>query len=274
MELETVVKAIPVILMAGILLYVVVQYIEFGSDSVDREACRDSILLKERSKILGRPLIGDINCKTNLVEIDSSEEEEIYKIISEEMYDCWYQFGEGKKDFLDDHDFGRGDNWCFVCSRIDLNEENLNQNQLYGLLNYLKTEPVPLTEDTFFDYFYGENSGSVNAYIPDESGVLIDPSQSIYISFLGDKRVDAYQIGKESTIALSLGTAGGCLVGGVIGFFAGAGAGAIPGCAAGAKIGYTASVAFTAYEYSSVKHDFVPILYVGDADGAKEMCNI
>ena len=117
--METIVKAIPVIIMAGILLFVVAQYIEFGGKAVDRESCRDSVLLKERSKILGKPLISDVKCKTHVVEIDSTEKEEIFEDISNEMYDCWKQFGEGKRDFLDKHDFGRGDNWCFVCSRID-----------------------------------------------------------------------------------------------------------------------------------------------------------
>lgn len=277
--METIVKAIPVILMAGILLFVVAQYIEFGGDAVDRESCRDSILLKERSKTLGTPLIGDINCKTNLVEIDSEEENKIYEIIAGEMYDCWHQFNQGKSDFLDKHDFGRGDNWCFVCSRIDFSKDvqekfgEISGGNVDGFLNYLSTEKIPpYYDETFYEYLYGEQGSDVENLLS-EGSMTIDASKPIYISFLGDKRVNLYQTAKESSIALGVGTVGGCLIGGAIGLFGGP-FGAVAGCAGAAKLGAASAMLFSTYEYTTIKHDYVSLLYVGDAEGTRGFCNV
>ncbi|MBT6995081.1 hypothetical protein HN953_00460, partial [Candidatus Woesearchaeota archaeon] len=49
--LRIIVLAIPVIIVAGLLFFVVSEILKTGEDSVDREACRTSVLLKEKSKI-------------------------------------------------------------------------------------------------------------------------------------------------------------------------------------------------------------------------------
>jgi len=275
--METIVKAIPVIIMAGILLFVVAQYIEFGGKAVDRESCRDSVLLKERSKILGKPLISDVKCKTHVVEIDSTEKEEIFEDISNEMYDCWKQFGEGKRDFLDKHDFGRGDNWCFVCSRIDFDEETQNEfgsvtnENLNDFLDYLRDEPIPFEEDlNFFEYFYGDANVGAGANLE------LDLSEPLYVAFLGDKRVDHYAQAKEGSIATVLGTTGGCLIGGALGLLGGpfAPATVSAGCLGGAQIGFATAALFVGYQETSVKHGYVSSLYVGDAEGTIDFCNV
>ncbi|MBT6734734.1 hypothetical protein HOA69_00005, partial [Candidatus Woesearchaeota archaeon] len=102
--MRVIVVAIPVIIVAGILFFATTTILQIGEDSVNREACRDSVLLKERSKILGNTLIDNVVCETNLIEIKSTDKNEIYGEITNEMYDCWYQFGEGKRDFLDNND--------------------------------------------------------------------------------------------------------------------------------------------------------------------------
>ena len=269
--LETIVKAIPVILMAGILLFIVVQYIEFGSSAVDREACKDSVLLKERSKILGKPLLKDVNCKTNSIEIKSSDENEVSKLISEEMYDCWYQFGEGKRDFLDDWDPWKGDNWCFVCSRIDYNEDTQKKVPQLHLNNYLATQKIPFTEDlTFFEYFYGKDS-TLN-HVPD---TILDTSSPTYILFFADKRlnkewlIDPTKL--DSTDGAFLG--GGCVGAGTAGALVGTVipgvgnvVGAVVGCVGGTIIAGT-------YEIIFRKTNYISGLYVGSSEEMIEACN-
>ena len=187
MMLKVIVGAIVVLVVSGILLGII--FLIFGetSSSASREVCRDSVLLKARSNIIGKPLVDDINCKTDNVEIESSDTAEIYSEIAGEMYDCWYQFGAHEQDFLDNFDFGLGDNWCFICSRIDF-EENVRNDiaeiDVDEFNNYLATETIPLKGDqTFYNYFYDdvdiELQESNSAWLTDEP---------LYVAFFGDKR--------------------------------------------------------------------------------------
>ena len=111
-----------VLIISGILVIIVTNLLSDAGDLSDREACRTSVLLKSQSKILGKPMYEELNCKTEVHEIKTTDKEEIYKFMTYRMYDCWYQFGEGKKDFLDNYDFGNSDEWCNICSRIDFDE--------------------------------------------------------------------------------------------------------------------------------------------------------
>ena len=146
--MRVIVVAIPVIIVAGILFFATATILNLGESSVDREACRNSVLLKERSKVLGKPFLDSVRCETNLIEIDSDDEDEIFRDITNEMYDCWYQFGEGKRDFLSDRDFGGGDEWCFVCSRIEFGEETqkeVSEITMSDFNNFLNTEIIPFS---------------------------------------------------------------------------------------------------------------------------------
>ncbi|MBT7237698.1 hypothetical protein HN865_02465 [Candidatus Woesearchaeota archaeon] len=279
--LRIIVLAIPVIIVAGLLFFVVSEILKTGEDSVDREACRTSVLLKEKSKILGRPLIDEVMCETNMVEINSNDEEIIFQDITNEMYDCWYQFGEGKVDFLDgSRDFGSGNNWCFICSRLEFGVDvqdkfgEVGQTEINDFLNYLKIEQVPFSKgETFFEYFYGESHVGTTNFISEDNGLSIDISKPLYVAFLGDKRIDHYEQAKQGTIATTIGTAGGCIVGGVLGLVGGP-FGVVGGCVGGSKLGFATAALFVGYQELFVKHGYVSSLYVGDAEGTIDFCNI
>ncbi len=263
--LKTIVTAIPVIIMAGILIFVVTQYIIFGDQAVDREACKDSVLLKERSKTLGRPLIGDVNCKTHLYEIKENDDYEVKKEIAGEMYDCWKQFGEGEVDFLSDNDFGRGDNWCFVCSRIDFSEDTQKEvPQVEGLFDFLKTEPVPLDPENrnFFTYIYGDISGDIMQQDFDDT---YSTSDTFYVIFFGDKRFEIAPSENKDWLSIVTHIGGAIWTGAKVGAFTGAKYGGVKGAAIGAAAGIV-------FHYSSTKTKYVSGLYVGPSAEMIERC--
>jgi len=265
--METVVKAIPVILIGAILLGVVlVGVFYFTKSSVDREACRDSVLLKARSKVLGETLFDQIQCEIDNVEVKATGEDEIYGEIAGEMYDCWYQFGEGKVDFLDNYDAWQGDNWCFVCSKISFDEEVQEEHdELDGLYDFLSTKTIPLKEEqTFFQYMYGEVEdveGDTSTKTP------VDVDEEFYVSFFADKRQgvsDLWAGGGQILAGTAL-----CGVGillavktALIGTPA-----AIKMCMGGITLIGTGTTTLIAH-----KSEYIVGLYAGDADSMMSAC--
>jgi len=271
--MSTVAMAIAVLVGAGILIWATISIANTISDSSDREICRDSVLLRERSKVLEHPVLGELKCKTENVQIDSTDEDEINRIFAEEMYDCWYQFGEGEKDFLSDYNFAGGDNWCFVCSTIDFSEKTKDSISVVDDLDdYLASERVPFAgEVTFFEYFFGEGS-----YLEDGSSFLdIDTSDKKYVVFFADKRMDKGWLLNPTKIEASdwvlMGT--GCSIGGGVGAVVGSiipGAGTVAGAAIGCGIG---TIIVNIAEIATKRTDYVSGLYIGSSEEAANVCN-
>lgn len=279
---RNIVAGIIALILAGIILLIITNILREGDTIIDREACRTSVLLKAQSKLLDSPFYDDLNCKTNVHEINELDEEHIYNLLTFEMYDCWYQFGEGKRDFLEGWEFGYYDNWCWVCSRIDF-DQNVQKEfpLLNGLANYLKTERVPLKEGepTFFEYIYSDFSEELKKQ-PFE--FEIKTSDPLYIVFFADKRVDSWldQANTGSWIAIVSGVAGavvGCVGGGFLGSFVVPVGGTLAGCGSGAtslgKAGFVLGLAAGGTYIAGAKPDFYNGLYVGSDSEVLGACN-
>ncbi len=272
--MRTIVLAIPVIIVAAILFFVVSEILESGSDSVDREACRNSVLLKERAKVLGESLISDVKCETNLVEVDSTDRDVIFHEITNEMYDCWYQFGEGKRDFLDNNDFAGSDEWCFVCSRIDFSEDVKKEYPEINMVDFnsfLTNEVIPLSarDTTFYEYFYGADlPNQIDGNLQDPSFVF-NTDEPLYIGFLIDKN-RAHNLAYKTEWVTGVGGVLLCGVG-VAGAIAAPGAGlgaAWTLCSSGLTLAGTSFALM-----STVKDDYVSGMNIGSGEVLKEWCN-
>ncbi len=259
--METVVVTAIVVIIAGaILLFAAKLIADIGKESVDREACRNSVLLKERSKVLGKPLIGDITCETNFVEVDDTGLDEIKSIVTNEAYDCWYQFGEGERDFLSDYDAWKGDNWCFVCSRIDYSEDVQKEVSGYELVGYWAENKIPGKSLTFFDYLYGEDV----SYTPETDYMNLPTDEPTYVVFFADKRVGDYA---NPVVGTSIGVLSGipCVMG-IIGTVSTLGI-------AAPTLAFCGTSALSFFSAISTKQSYVSGLYVGTADEAITYCN-
>lgn len=269
--MKVIVLAIPVIIIAGILFFSTTTILKIGEDSVDRETCRTSVLLKERTKILGKPLMDDVKCETHLVEIDSTDKNEIYEEITNEMYDCWYQFGEGKRDFLSDYDFAGSNEWCFVCSRIDFSEEVKEEYPKINMVDFnsfLTNEVIPLSsrDTTFYEYFYGEDlPNQIGGDLQDISSVF-DTNEPLYVGFLIDKN-RKYNAAFWTELGVGVGSVvicGAAIYGS--GGFATPLAASL--CTRGA-VALTSSVVMM----STVKEDYIAGMNIGSGDVVKGWCN-
>jgi hypothetical protein len=142
-------------------------------EEVTKETCRNSVSLRGTS--LGKNVI--LNCKTqdvclsaggdcakagkNSVKIKINNEEELKEELANLMYECWYQMGEGKVDYLPAN-FGSKKNYCALCNRIYL--DNKLSNEKYSSISvkefytYLADKKTPDGTQTLLNYFYGVNS--------------------------------------------------------------------------------------------------------------------
>lgn len=89
-------------------------------------------------------------------------QEEIYRVLAEEMANCWWMFGEGKIDYIG-KDWFKRDNYCSICSQIGFDnsikeisgiDEELNKDLFY---DYLAKTPVPNKEINYAEYFFRTN---------------------------------------------------------------------------------------------------------------------
>ena len=282
-QLLTIRNAILVLISAAIIFAATVTIAQVGKESIDRELCRDEVLLKASLKLGGQTLLSHLdNCETDFIEVerknigdkDFVDDYKVHTLLAGEMYDCWYQFERGKKDFLPDVDAWAGDNWCFVCSRFDFDKEtsdDLPEIDIDEFNSFLANEPIPLNnkDQTFYNYFF-ETSGE--ASLKDTFSTM-KTDEPVYVVFFADKRTDLWKEFWEFPDKTEWAIMGGsCLLGAKIGatignIIPGAGTvvGGFIGCGAGLVLGSTV-------EEVVRKTEFVSSLYVGNDVGVMEGC--
>ena len=133
-------------------------------EETQKTICRNSVILKGNSVIKS----GNLDCRINYlcisggedceginptetVEVDISNKEEIMESIANEMADCWWQFGEGKVDYVGSY-IGTH---CAVCSTIafdeSLKEITITYKELFEFLEKNKKDG----SQTYLEYLFG-----------------------------------------------------------------------------------------------------------------------
>jgi len=169
-----------VILIVLIMSFVVILYFLFKlnlGESSEKEICHNSVVMK------GNPVLskGDVslNCKRTYICLtkDGSCESmtnpdikkvetlpEIYKVLADEMADCWWMFGEGKVKYVGDKLLQN--NYCSICTQLafddsikesieGIEEGKVNQDAFY---DYLSETPMSEGGKTYTEYFFGTNN--------------------------------------------------------------------------------------------------------------------
>jgi hypothetical protein len=268
------------LVVAGILFVVVKIILDNANEAASRKACETSVDIRAKGKIAGHTLLSNLECETYNMTIDSTNEEIIKNQIATEMFSCWNMFGEGKVDFLSDNDFGKGDNWCHICSRIDFNDKVQKEvPKLNDFDQYLKDTEIPIIGKTFYEHIYSLDNSKVIDPLPE--GIDISTDESTYVVFFGDKRkdfwedIDSIDKTEATTLLVSCwaGAKGGAAAGAIYGTIVNPGlgsalggvAGAVMGCGSGMLVGYTA-------EATIRKTDYVSALYVGNSNEVIKIC--
>ncbi len=257
-----------VLVMSLLIYFISFVYKPVIESSIEREVCKDSVLLKAKTKTLGIAPSINLKCNTTSINIDSLDQLNTKgnELIANSMYDCWNQFGEGEVDFLSKWDFGGTDTFCFLCSKIEF-DSSIKGNK-FDLGTYLNENKIPLQDETYVEYFTKVKDAKLNLDFLDK----LKTDEPLYILFFADKKFDTKTL---TDYNLEYGAIGGvsCVAGAKIGGALGAlfgGFGAIPtavaGCAGGMLV---SSVAVISLE----KLKYVPGLYITDSSDVVKLCS-
>ena len=225
--------------------------------TTDKEACRASVELKAQTILGIIKYQGNIPLKCNVQSIEIKNTGEFKKVdetIANAMYDCWYQFGEGKIDFLNTYDL-TDNRYCFLCNKISFDDSIKNKN-IVGLDNYLKEQKIGGGSSiTYADYFYTDSSNKDLSQFNN-----FNTNKPLYILYY----VDRNNI-KSASLAGS--PILGCAAGAAIGVWA-LGFGAIPLC-----IGGAVAVGYADYTLVGTDIKLKPFLLVSNSENAEKTCS-
>lgn len=247
MSLKTLIKLIILVIIVVAALFLVKRIAETSEGPIRDDTCRASVEAKSKFKsdTFGSPL--ELNCHEEEDISKARTKDQINLDLATEMYRCWYKYGEGKRDWYDNWDFGETDLHCKVCSRVSY--PNAKDPPTFEEFNkYLNGKKLPGKDITFADYFVGGENAIIQFGGPG-TGInkdeIMDLSNSIYVVYtiakFDEDRIDdlrkeyakhtegvAYGVGSlpdevggeivDSDTAVALaGTFGAGVVGGLVG---------------------------------------------------------
>jgi hypothetical protein len=191
-----------IVLIVGVILIIAVK--RMSDIDNNREICRLSVLKKAETMIAKLPTQSSIECDTDYVQIKKdgiylndkkdlsfqrnskeTSEEQIKSFLADQMFDCWYQFLEGKVDFVGIESVVISPSRCFICSSINFEEAYLEDFKFEDWEQYLKDKELKEGQ-SYFDYFMSNNDKKTSFY-PDsylEEGFSSKEGDNMIISFI------------------------------------------------------------------------------------------
>jgi len=254
---------IMIILISFVALgYAVVRITGIIPSTLDREACRDSVILRSSDLLKGTHLTPELiplKCKTENIKISSPIEEDIQKTVVNAMYDCWWMLGEGKVDFFTPSNWWNISNPlglespnCIICSQIKFEGGAKNKN--IDIIGYMNRKIIPGKDITYMQYFNGNKDAVFSTNVEVKP---LNTNTDYSVIFIGVKGVDVDKHLKNAQITgvvagatigaaagsvfFGIGTVPGALVGGLIGTVVGFGSGSVVGGASVVANAYFAS---------------------------------
>ncbi len=164
-----------VTLIILIVSFVVILFLLFRLNlgkETESELCHNSVIMRGSAVVLEDAVPLDCSRKYICITKDGScksmtkpeikkvkTDSDVYKVLADEMANCWWMFGEGKIDYVGKTLFRN--NYCSICSQISFDDNltkipafslgQLNQNLFY---NYLVNENYTEGE-TYSEYLFG-----------------------------------------------------------------------------------------------------------------------
>ncbi len=174
-----------ILLITGFVILLFV-YLQIAEGDIDREVCHQSVILRATIPNIAQSFI-PLKCKTakicvkgdkffdrgkceeefgdikGISKVKVDKVEQIEKVISQEIIDCWTMMGEGKVSLFQQYwaeNYGIGGVYptCVICSRIAFDEESLEKIDLskVDVIEYMKANKIPNGKETYYDYLSGE----------------------------------------------------------------------------------------------------------------------
>jgi hypothetical protein len=177
---QAVIISVVILLLTAAVLFYFFKMLPY-KETVDREACHQSVLLRSQEIVgmePGQLFKVPLNCKTQEIEIDSTNPDFIKREIANAMYDCWWMLGEGKMNF-----FSNGwtkDSYCMVCARIKFSEATQKKiKEIKDLDFYLQETQIPKKNMTYAEYFTTEDAPQQMK----ESSTVLDTGKEYLITY-------------------------------------------------------------------------------------------
>ena len=139
-ELGFLVILIILVSTAAVMLMFLHQINKVSDQELDVRLCRKSVDMTSIANIEGLNS-NSLNCPTTYASVNYGDEKRIKKILADNMADCWYKFGEGRKEIFSKTLWKRDKNYCAICSVIRFNKD-AKSKQINNFLDYLKENNV------------------------------------------------------------------------------------------------------------------------------------
>lgn len=186
------VMIILLVLAFSVLLFLYYQLV--GPQIVDKQACKFSMTQRATLSALtsgaGEELV-PLTCRTEKVCVGSklfgteckefenldegigtarvSNTEEVEKLISQKIVECWDMMGEGRVSLFTQfwtNQYGIGSVYpiCVICTRIAFDEDSLSDNvhlEDVDLYKYMLTHYIPGEQKTYYQYLTGESPSGI-----------------------------------------------------------------------------------------------------------------
>ncbi|UZE93796.1 MAG: hypothetical protein IB618_03450 [Candidatus Pacearchaeota archaeon] len=160
---QNIIIGIVILIITAAILFYFLKIFPY-EETINKEACHQSVILRSQEiaglqpgQLAGIPL----NCKTQHIEISSTDENFIKREIANQMYDCWWMLGEGEMDFFSESIWqsyavpgaGYPKSACVICTTIKFDDNVKEKVKEIDMFNYLVQTKIPLSNITYYEYF-------------------------------------------------------------------------------------------------------------------------
>ena len=226
---QTVIISIVIIIFSAAIIFFFFKALPY-KELIDKEACHQSVVLRNNAFLRGENILPELiplNCKTQEIEISSTNEEFIKREIANAMYDCWWMLGEGKMNFFESELTKQS--YCVLCSTIKFSESTQEKiSKINGFDEYLISTNIPNKNTTYLQYFSGDPEiAFTEENLITEDGAFIDTSTDyviVYSVVKRDKLIESFTapaggllvgvgaIGGLAAVGITVGTGGAALI--------------------------------------------------------------
>jgi hypothetical protein len=128
-------------------------------------SCRTKKICVRGDELIDKEKCGEFENVKSVDYANVKSNDQVEKLISEEMVTCWRMMGEGRISLYSDvsADYGIGDvsSNCVICSRIAFNEKTLEKKGVglkdINVLNYMITHKIPGQNMSYYSYLSGDS---------------------------------------------------------------------------------------------------------------------
>lgn len=174
---------------------------------IDKETCRMSVISRGNWVVKGLPddVKPPLQCKTQPINIKTTNEQEIKREIANAMYDCWDMLGGGKipflgKDLADLTWINPDEPACLICATIEFSANVQNKiKKIEEFDAYLEETKIPRKEITYAEYLTDKQGAKIDLLDPAIAPVIeTDKKQSVV--FMAMKGVTLFEFLGPGTI--------------------------------------------------------------------------